>query len=96
MTPKTETTKLKKKGNTSACVLSHFSFVQLFATLRTAACQPPLSMGFSRRGYWSELPCPPPGVLPNPGIEPKSFMSPALVDRFFTLVPPGKCKVKCR
>ena len=40
--------------------------------------QTPLSMGFSRQEYWSWLPCPSPGDLPNPGIEPMSFMSPAL------------------
>ena len=38
-------------------------------------------MGFSRQEYWSELPCPPPGDLPDPGIEP---VSPALADGFFT------------
>ena len=51
------------------CVFSHFSHVQLFVTLWTVACQPPLSMGFSRWEHWSRLPCPPPGDLPNPGIE---------------------------
>ena len=40
--------------------------------------------------YWSGLPCPPPGDLPHPGIEPASFTSPALAGRFFTLAPPGK------
>ena len=59
------------------------SCVQLFATLRTAACQTPLSMGFSRQEYWSGLPCCPPGNLPNSGIKPTSLISPALV-------PPGK------
>ena len=49
------------------CVLSHFSCVQLFAALWTISQQPPLSMGFSRQEYWSGLPCPPPGHLPNPG-----------------------------
>ena len=68
----------------SACMLSHFSHVWLFVTLWTAACQAPLSMGFSRQEYWSGLPCPPPGYLPNPGIEPTSLMSPALAGRFFT------------
>ena len=38
----------------------------------TIACQVPLSMGFSRQEYWSGLPCPPPGDLPNPGVEPRS------------------------
>ena len=54
----------------SACVLSHFSSVWLFATLWTIALQAPLSVGFSRQEYWSGLPCSPPGDLPNPGIEP--------------------------
>ena len=44
-----------------ACMLSRFSHVQLFATLWTAACQAPLSMGFSKQEYWHGLglPCPP-------------------------------------
>jgi len=41
-------------------------------------------MGFSRQEYWSGLPCPPPGDLPNPGIEPRYLMSPALAGGFFT------------
>ena len=41
-------------------------------------------MGFSREEYWSGLPCPPPGDLPDPGIEPKSLMSPALAGGFLT------------
>ena len=40
--------------------------------------------GFSRQEYWIGLPCPPPGALPNSGIEPISLMSPALAVRFFT------------
>ena len=55
------------------CVLSHFSHIQLYATLRTVTHQAPLSMEFSRQGYWNGLPCPPPGDLPNPGIEPASL-----------------------
>ena len=51
----------------SVCVLSHFSCVLLFATLRTVACQAALSMEFSRQEYRSRLPCPPPGDLPNSG-----------------------------
>ena len=54
------------------------------ATLWTVACQAPLSMGFSRQEYWSGLPCPPPGDLPNPGIEPVSLTPPALAAGFFT------------
>ena len=46
-----------------------------FATPWTAAYQAPLSMGFSRQVYWSGLPYPPPGDLPDPGIE---LGSPAL------------------
>ena len=49
------------------CMLSHFSRVQLFATLWTVACQALLSMGFSRQEYWSGLPSPPSGDLPDPG-----------------------------
>ena len=65
-------------------MLSRFSHVQLFETLWTVACEDPLSMGFFRQGYWSGLPCPPSGDLPDPGIEPVLFMSPALTGRFFT------------
>ena len=49
--------------------------------------QASLSMGFSRQEYWTGLPCPPPGDLPDPGIEP---VSPALAGRFFTIKLPGK------
>ena len=49
-------------------------------------CNPPgsSSMGFSRQEYWSGLPCPPPGDLPEPGIKPRSPMFPALAGGFFT------------
>jgi len=63
------------------CMLSR---VQLFVTPWTVACQAPLSVGFSRQEYWSGLPFPPPGDLPNPGIEPISPVSPALAGGFFT------------
>ena len=66
------------------CVLSHFSRVQLFATLWTVTHQAPLSMGFSRQEYWSGLPCLSPGELPDPGVEPVSLMSPALAGSVFT------------
>ena len=56
----------------------------------TVAHQAPLSMEFSRQEYWSGVPFPPPGGLPNPGIKPVSLASPALAGRFFTTVPPGK------
>ena len=57
----------------------HFSRAWLFATLQTVVCQAPLSLGFSRQEYWNGLSCPPPGDLPDPGIES------ALTGRFFTI-----------
>ena len=54
-------------------LLSCFSCVRLFATLRIVACQAPLSMEFPRQEYWSVLPCPPPRDLPDPGIKPMSL-----------------------
>ena len=60
------------------CACSHFSQVQLFATPWTVARQAPLSMGFSRQEYWSGLPCPPPGDLPDPRIKSSSPAAPAL------------------
>ena len=41
-------------------------------------------MGFSRQEHWSELPCPPPGALPDPETEPRSLVSPELAGGFFT------------
>ena len=55
------------------CALSCFSHVQLFEIPRIVALQAPLSMVFSRQEYWSGLPCPSPGDLPNPGIKPTSL-----------------------
>ena len=60
----------------------------LIATPWTVAHQAPLSMGFSRQEYWSGVPFPPPGHLPNPGIEPSFPESPALAGRFFTTESP--------
>ena len=57
---------------TSELHLKSLSHVQLFATPWTVAHQAPLSMGFSRQEYWSGLPFPSPGDLPDPGIEPRS------------------------
>ena len=59
------------------CVLS-LGQVRLFATLWTVVSQAPLSMGFSRQEYWSQLPCSPQGNLPNPGTEPTSPVPSAL------------------
>ena len=75
------------------------SCVSLFATLCTVAHQAPLMgvhgmqreiMGFPRQEYWSGLPFPPPGDLPNPGMELLSLACPALAGGFFTTVPAGK------
>ena len=75
------------------CVLCHFSCVWPFVTLWTIARQAPLSMGFSRQEYWSGLPYPPPGYLPDPGMEPATPASPALQADSFPTEPPGKpCK----
>ena len=63
------------------------SRVQLFATPFIVAYQASPSMGFSRQEYWSELPFPSPGDLPDPGIEPGS---PALEADALTSEPPGK------
>ena len=60
------------------------SCVQLFATPWTVACQVPLSIGFSHQEYWSELPFPILGDLPNPGIKHTSLVSPELAGRFLT------------
>ena len=57
-----------------ACLLSRFSHVQLCATLWTVGLQVPLSVGFSKPEYWSGLLCPPPGDLPDSGIEPTSLV----------------------
>ena len=67
------------------CACSVASFMSDSATLWNIACQTPLSMGFSRQEYWSELPCLPPGHLHDPGIEP---ISPSLqVDSLPTKTP---------
>ena len=60
-----------------------------FATPWTGGRQVPLSMRFSGQEYWSGLPCPPPGDLPHPGIEPGS---PALRADSLPAEPPGKPK----
>ena len=81
-------------------LLRSSSRVQLCVTPWTAACQAPLSMGFSRQEHWSGLPCPPPRDLPDPGIEPTSPESLALQEDSLPLTHQGspvifysKCKV---
>ena len=71
------------------CACCHFNCVWLLVTLWIVAHQVALSMGFSRQEYWSRLPCPPPGDLPDPGMEP---MTPALAGRFFTSNTTGKAQ----
>ena len=65
------------------CMLSH-TVISDFAILWAVAHQAPLSPEFSRQEYWNGLPFPPPGDLPDPGIELESLRSSALAGRFFT------------
>ena len=65
-------TTLMAESEWSESEVKSLSRVRLFATPWTAAQQAPLSVGFSRQGYWSGLPFPSPGDLANPGIEPRS------------------------
>ena len=73
-------------------MLSHSVGGSLFVTPWTVAHQVPLSMELSRQEYWSGLPFPPPGDLPDSGIEPTSLASHVsyIAGRFFTSTPPGK------
>ena len=71
--------KIQKGESISCSVMS-----KLFATPWTTARRAPLSVEFSRQEYWSGLPCPLPGDLPQPGIKSAALESPALADRFFT------------
>ena len=68
------------------------SCVWLFVTPWTIAYQAPPSIGFSRQGYWSGLPFPSPGDLPDPGIEPGS---PVFQADVLTSEPPGKPQYMC-
>ena len=68
-----------------ARMLGRFSHVRLFVTLCTIVRQVLLSTGQSRQEYWSGLPCPPPGELPDSGIEATLLMSPTLAGGFFTI-----------
>ena len=72
---------------------SCFSRVRLCATSWTVAHQAPLPMGFSREEYWSGLPFPPPGDLPNPGIKPVSPVASALQANPLSLSHLGKPKM---
>ena len=72
------------------CVCTHDQSCPTFRTPWTIAHQVSLSMGLPRQERWSGLPFPTPRDLPNPGIKPVFFVSPALAGKFFTTVPPGK------
>ena len=72
------------------------SCIQLYVTLCTIAHQSPLSLGFSRQEYWTGLPCPPPGDLPNPGIKPTSLPSPALAGGLFTTITTWEAQVEAQ
>ena len=72
-----------------ACNVPSHSVVSDSLQPRGLAHQAPLSMGFSGQEYWSGLPFPSPGDLPDSGIEPVSLASPTLADGCFTTVPPG-------
>ena len=78
-----------KEGVYIRCV--HVCSVSLQAC-PTVAHQAPLSMEFSRQEYWSRLPRPPPGDLPDPRMEQASLASPELAGRFFTTAPPAQCR----
>ena len=75
---------LSEKVHICVCSVAHSCLT--LVTPSTVAFQAPLSMGFPRQDYWSGLPCPPPGDLPDPGMEP------ALVGGFFITSPPGKAQ----
>ena len=71
------------EARSEACSVSSLQpkqdyLISLTVTPWTVAHRAPLSMGFSRQEYWSGLPCPPPGDLPDPGIKPTSPMVPSL------------------
>ena len=70
--------------------ISPFNRVQLSAAPWTVAHQAPLSMGFSRQEYWSRLPFPPPGDLPDPGIKPLCLEDPSLLVDSLPLKPRRK------
>ena len=89
--------KMKSSVPLSPCACVHaqsLSRVWLFVTPRTVALQVPLSVEFFLQEYWRGLPFPPPGDLPDPGVEPVSPVGPALVGGFFTTEPHGNyiCK----
>ena len=75
-----------------ACMLNRFSCVQLSMTLRAVAH---LSVGVSKQDHWSRSPCPAPGDLPAPGIEPVSLASPAVAGGFFVFATSAAWEAQC-
>ena len=73
-----------------ALLLGHIWF---FVTLWTVAHQAPLSVGFSKQEFWSGVPFPTPGSLPDPGIESTNLASPALTSGLFTISATWKADV---
>ena len=88
------------KGGVSAVVLYVCPFAQPCLTLcgpkGIFVCQAPLSMRFSRQEYWSGLPFPPPGGLPDARMESVSLTSPDLAGGFFSNVPPERSARECK
>ena len=80
---------VRTRVHACACTQS-LSHVQLFVTPWTVAHQAPLSMQFSKQKYWSKLPFPTPGDLPDPGIKPASFVIFCVGRHIFTTEPPRK------
>ena len=74
----------------TACVCAQSCLT--ICDLMAATHQAPLSMEFSRQEHWNGLPCPPPGDCPDPGIKPKSLVSPALAGGFFTAGTPWEAR----
>ena len=72
------------------CMLSHSVISKSFEIPWAVAQQDPLFIGFSRQEYWSGLPIPSSGDLPNPGMKPESSVAPTLAGGFFTTEAPGK------
>ena len=88
--PRPDLIPLGKSWGTSVICVYMFSHIQFFATPWIVVHQAPLSMGFPRQEYWSRLPFPSPGDLPNPGTGPAFPVSPILAGEFFTTEPSRK------
>ena len=88
--PKRRETCFRLLNHNKVSEVKSLSHVRLFATPWTIAHRASLSIGFSRQEYWSGLPFPAPGDLPNPGIELVSPCTSCIGGRFFTTEPLGK------